>query len=615
MLIDDDIPEKSNLNLEKPIFQVILPVDANIPLYIDFSPRNDYEDGVFLPDLNNFTVVDKDYHKTSNYSDLFLSEYELLSKKSDRFSDSPVYLNKMASIARRLGKYDLERFYIQKAMYLVENDYFFNKYGESLILSGELNSAERHFKSRDFSENFGANLRLAYFDVLKGSYATAKKYIIRSILIQPNDYSSYLFLGILELITKEPNSAIRCFRLASELRPSSSIAHLNIGVAYLGIGNREKAFNSLKLAVSLDPLNSKALVLLVDVAVSIKKSDQVISFLKYYLSIKDEDVLVHERLAQTYFELGDCHSALYTLKNLKRVVGSDPVRVWNNIGVAYHRMGIKHRNDAFKSFKNAISNGICNNRDSLIAARNVCIMLADVKEYHTLLGLTKELLTYDVQSELISDVQFSDFYVFHLLGLANLKKFDDAVVFAENILSIERAHDALKIWVASWLISHYALEGHKHAIKLADAFCDILPVIDKQIGYERMSTLINSIVFAYVEADCTNKAIKLLPKLSNYVHKISYPTATLGLFHLRNGNIERGKELYNESIRLADYDVKDKIRQKLNYELAKYWFSQGDVRNAIKYIEKAIETKGGVPQIESAVKKFNAKIIKAIRAP
>ena len=129
---------------------------------------------------------------------------------------------------------------------------------------------------------------------------------------------------------------------------------------------------------------------------------------------------------------------------------------------------------------------------------------------------------------------------------------------------------------------------------------------DRTTASER-ATLINNFAFVLAEDGQTAAAESMLSKISSLIHLQPYPTATLGLICLRKGKVDRGRALYSEAIGLAlDRFHKDRIRQKLNFELGKYWIDT-DTNKARNYLAKA---SGG--KAEPALAQDAARIMNSI---
>ncbi|GAM10058.1 hypothetical protein OR1_02345 [Geobacter sp. OR-1] len=79
---------------------------------------------------------------------------------------------------------------------------------------------------------------------------------------------------------------------------------------------------------------------------------------------------------------------------------------------------------------------------------------------------------------------------------------------------------------------------------------------------------------------------------------------------LKNGNIDKGLKYYELAIIIAkSKDMKDRIRQRMNLEIGKYYYSIGNIKDSVKHLTKAIKETNGY---RYAVKEGNT-ILKAIQ--
>jgi len=123
-------------------------------------------------------------------------------------------------------------------------------------------------------------------------------------------------------------------------------------------------------------------------------------------------------------------------------------------------------------------------------------------------------------------------------------------------------------------------------------------------------------VFSYIshggllELDDIERAGAHLGELSKWVHVDPYATATFGLYHMKKGNIERAKQLYEESKSLVKDDVmKKRIRQRMYLEMGKAYLTHNDNKLAERYLVRAINEKRG----NLYAKKEASKILNAIK--
>jgi hypothetical protein len=84
-----------------------------------------------------------------------------------------------------------------------------------------------------------------------------------------------------------------------------------------------------------------------------------------------------------------------------------------------------------------------------------------------------------------------------------------------------------------------------------------------------------------------------LTKIASSIHKEAYPTATLGLIHMRRGHLDKAVALYEDAVRLADkrFD-KMRIRQKLNLELGLALSKENPPRARV-HLERAADAREG----------------------
>ena len=74
---------------------------------------------------------------------------------------------------------------------------------------------------------------------------------------------------------------------------------------------------------------------------------------------------------------------------------------------------------------------------------------------------------------------------------------------------------------------------------------------------------INNLVYSMLQFDQLDRAKEFINQLSRYVHEDAYATATLGLYHIKNGNIEKGVLLYDEASEIvSDKITKGRIKQR-----------------------------------------------------
>ena len=171
-------------------------------------------------------------------------------------------------------------------------------------------------------------------------------------------------------------------------------------------------------------------------------------------------------------------------------------------------------------------------------------------------------------------------------------------MLSEDLLRDPSISVTLRVWVVTQLLAYYSIAPNmtEKALLLARNYRSIL---DSPIDIDRplLEQLVNNLTFAFAEAGLVEEANALLPYLGKLAHKQAFPTATLGLIHMRKGNIDKAVVLYEEAIRLSvKQEDKRRIRQKLNLELGMYWMYI-DADRAQRLLKKAAEERVSLPEL------------------
>src|SRR5713101_4471493 len=96
-----------------------------------------------------------------------------------------------------------------------------------------------------------SSLALTYLLQGPQKYIEAYQQFEAELAIDPDDYASYYFLGVIQLREHKWAEAEKWFDQATKLRPDDPDAFFNLGQAYLGQGAFEKAIPVLRKSVAL----------------------------------------------------------------------------------------------------------------------------------------------------------------------------------------------------------------------------------------------------------------------------------------------------------------------------------------------------------------------------
>ncbi len=93
--------------------------------------------------------------------------------------------------------------------------------------------------------------------VKEGKLDEAEQFFVRLASNHPNDSKIYARLGLLYLNAKNYSDAIEALKVAVKLDKYNPSRHYNLGLAYMGNNDTQRAISSVREAISLDPVTQK----------------------------------------------------------------------------------------------------------------------------------------------------------------------------------------------------------------------------------------------------------------------------------------------------------------------------------------------------------------------
>lgn len=560
-----------------------------------------------LPPLEDLAEIDKVTNKhfslraqaddqCAPLKNAFAAEFAQLEKKKARFGNSKTFITHLANLAELAGRREAEYDVLVDTPAELRDPFMQRLIAENLLIRGHSIEAEKLLLTLDLANDTAANLRIAFFLVQRNDLDGAARVVSRVLSIDPFNYGGRLFEGALRLAKGQYHPAIQSFRIAEEERPNSSVLFTNLAIAYVCAKKNDKALSALRKAVALDPLNENAISLLADVSHAVGRDEDAVPSLRYFVGLEQRSPSIWGRLARALLAIQQPQEALDALR--RQASQEDTAAVWNNIGVA--RVANKRRSEALSAFKHAIHKVTADTMaDGLLAVRNSLAVLIEERHYHEVIRLARLALLNDADHLCRRDKKLCDIYVFMLHSMRHVNQTQEAMRICEELVKEDRAAYDLQIWAVTQMLAHYAIvpEQADRALVLARDYLRVLENLDA-ISERLHEGIINNIVFVFAETGHVDEANALLPHMSNMVHHLPFPTATLGLLHFRKGNIDRGVALYEEAIRLAA-QARDKvtIRQKLNLELGLFLMPT-EPRRAERLLRKADSVRDGSPELK-----------------
>jgi tetratricopeptide (TPR) repeat protein len=577
------------------------------PMRLVFAEGMGDQIALVLPPLEDLAEIDKvtDKHFSLRahaddqwlpFKSAFAAEFAQLEKKKVRFGHSKTFITHLANLAELAGKREAEYDVLVDKPEELRDPFMQRLIAENLIARGRSGDAEKILLALDLANDAAASLRIAFFLVQRNDLDEAERVVSRVLATDPFNYGGRLFEGALRLSKGQFHQAIQSFRIAEEERPTSSVLFTNIAIAYICAKNNDKALATLRKAVALDPLNQNAVSLLADVSHVVGCDEDAVPALRYFVSLEQRSPSIWGRLARALLEIQRPQEALDALR--RQASQEDTAAVWNNIGVA--RVACKRRSEALSAFQHAIQKVTGDTRaDGLLALRNTLALLVEEQHYDEVIRFAGIALTDDPDHLCRRDKKLCDIYVFMLHAMHHINRTQEAMRICEELLKDESIAYDLRIWVITQMLAQYAItpEQADRAVALAREYIGALEHLD--VVSDRLHEgFINNVVFTFAETGRVDEAQALLSHMSNLVHHLPYPTATLGLLHFRKGNIERGVALYEEAIRLSTQSRdKTRIRQKLNLELGLFLLAK-EPRRAERLLRKADSERDGSPELK-----------------
>jgi Flp pilus assembly protein TadD len=184
------------------------------------------------------------------------------------------------------------------------------------------------------------NVALDY--VLLKDYPDADRWIQRALLINANDSESWYVLGRIRYSTREFSGAVKAFERTLLLTPGSVKAEDNLGLAYEGLNQPDKAIDAYRLAIALGEKSGKPSEQpLINLAILLEHRsdlDSALALLERAEILAPEDASVHEHLGHVYLERNELPQAQVQLEKAVALSPED-ARLHFLLGQVYRREG------------------------------------------------------------------------------------------------------------------------------------------------------------------------------------------------------------------------------------------------------------------------------------
>lgn len=525
-----------------------------------------------------------------NFKELFHQEFVKLSNKSERFKDSRSFILKLAGVATLSGEYDSAEAMLSESISRNYSPQLLHKLGDTLILKGRHDKALEVFEQADLDNDVYSNLKIAYIHTWRNDIAMAYKFLEKAQTIDPSDFRTRMFMGGIQLNSGQCEKAIRSFRVASSMKKDSSVLHVNLAASHWSLGHTDKTVKELRKAIAINPLNENALIFYADIMHQLGKNTSIVALLEYFVSLNQKSKFIWERLARAYYFTKKFPKAKNALEH-QLSIAVEP-HVYSNLGLVHWQL--KEHKPAFHYMSEAIDKARHDNKQLAIPLLNMAILLNEkklFKESSKLLRGFIEQNNDDVDGRILAKIAIQYF-----VSLESLEDTATSAVELKRFLNKSNIDVEGRVLLLCCKIYSDAviMKDREECEKSTENLLSLMQGNREEISEESLRFANNNIAFNCLLNNSLSDAQKFLSKTMKYVNIDPYCTATYGLLHIKKGEVEEGIRLYETAISLANgRDFKDRIRQRMYFELGKYFISIGNTKDAAKYLIKSTKETNG----------------------
>ncbi|MBM3233468.1 tetratricopeptide repeat protein [Candidatus Pacearchaeota archaeon] len=137
-----------------------------------------------------------------------------------------------------------------------KEDYFILfELGRELLIKGDREEGRKYLeKSLKLNPNYEQTLSmLGAVYIIEKRFDEAEKLLKKAVNLDNMDFSAHSNLGVIYSEKGENNKAIKKFEKAISLNKKSADAHFNLGLVYLKLGKKEKAIRNFEKAIEFNP--------------------------------------------------------------------------------------------------------------------------------------------------------------------------------------------------------------------------------------------------------------------------------------------------------------------------------------------------------------------------
>ncbi len=422
----------------------------------------------------------------------------------------------------------------------------------------------------------GVYLRLALAEGNKSYLEKAQYHLKETGEANPSTLNN---LGIVYMLQGNVRGALSHFKKALTLEPRSAKTHFNIAYCYVKEANYEKAIRHFVTSLSLDRQNTEVVKGLAKVYLLTGQYSQAVHLLSDYEGAGSNDTQLLEMLGEALFYSKNYQSCLKTLSRVREIYESsnigptDLARNYNNLGCASAALGERAKAESF--FRKSI--GVADSGLGDAHSNLVDIYLTEGRfddAFHILQTVEKKYPEAFMRPvwQLRYNLLAARYYLY-------AKDYEKSSRYLREAQKADPGNISSYVGVSYFLSE---LKGdYDGAIKSIKA------------GLLKAPTnlmLLNNLAYNYLMKGDIEKGRSVLDSITKQ-DEMENPhlLATRGLLLIKEGALEEGSRLYNQSADLAlDKETRAQIRQKKSLELGRYWLGQGKTEKAKRLLRDVL---------------------------
>lgn len=197
------------------------------------------------------------------------------------------------------------------------------KMGLSRMESGNNESAMYEFNQaiRFDDNNKDAHFAAGVIHYRQNDLAGAEREFKKVLSLDPHYVDANNALGSVYAGKKEYEKAIKEFKTAAEspYYKSQDTAYVNMGIAYDAMGDQEKAAQSFREALLIQPDNNLAMLSLASEYFKMDKLDEAIKYYNKAIDLYPDNLSANYQLGIVYFKLGRNKEAAESFRKAKNL--------------------------------------------------------------------------------------------------------------------------------------------------------------------------------------------------------------------------------------------------------------------------------------------------------